>query len=135
MRSTSFYSGSRRKLTKKEEQSYEDFYERTFASENIDKILEKGGGADFQTFKEESKGKIQQDLWNAMFNRPIKTKKAIRKTNTLGQAIFLRRFENGQITINKSKRPIVRTGEKIEWNQKVYKGGQYLPKAYLSRRR
>ena len=67
-----------------------------------------------------------------MFNRPVKGK-AI--SQNLGQAMFIRRFEDGEITINKTKRTIVRTGEKIEWNEKVYKGGQYLPKAYLTRRR
>ena len=132
MRSTSFFSGARRKLKTNEEQRYKDFYARTFKTENIDKILEDGGGADFQTFKQASKGKIQIDMWNAMFNRPIKQK---RTTSTLGQATFIRFFEDGQTTINKSERIIVRTGEKIEWNEKVYKGGMFLPKAYLSRRR
>ena len=59
MRTVGFYSGSRRKLSKKDEDSYEDFYERTFNKVNIDDILEKGGGAEFQTFKEESKGKYK----------------------------------------------------------------------------
>ena len=112
MRSTSFFSGARRKLKANEEQRYKDFYARTFNTKNIDEILEQGGGADFQTFKQESKGKIQIDLWNAMFNRPIKQK---RTTSTLGQATFIRFFENGQITINKSERTIVRTGEKIDF--------------------
>jgi len=132
MPTVGFYSGAKRKLTKKEEDSYEDFYERTFNKANIDEILEAGAGAEFQTFKEESKGKIQIDMWNAMFNRPVKGKVI---SQNLGQAIFLRRFEDGQITINKSGKVIVRTGEKIEWDNKIRKGGQYLPKAYLSRKR
>ena len=75
------------------------------------------------------------DMWNAMFQREIKANKKIKKVNTLGQAIFLRYFEDKQITQNKVSRTIVRTGEKIEWNNKTYKGGQYLPKDYLARRR
>ena len=132
MRSTSFFSGARRKLKDNEEQKYKDFFARTFDTKNIDEILEQGGGADFQTFKQETKGKVQIDLWNAMFNRPIKKD---RTTSTLGQATYIRFFEDGQVTINKSKRTIVRTGETINWNEKTYKGGMFLPKAYLSRRR
>lgn len=132
MRSTSFFSGARRKLKGNEEQRYKDFFARTFDTKNIDEILEQGGGADFQTFKTEAKGKVQIDLWNAMFNREIKKG---RTTNTLGQAIFIRHFEHGEITLNKADRVVVRTGEKIDWNEKVYKGGMFLPKAYLSRRR
>lgn len=131
-----FFSGARRTLKKKEIDKYEDFYERAFSTANIDEILSKGGGAEFQTFKTESKTNTKNlDMWNAMFNRKIKTLRTTRKTSTLGQAIFLRYFEDGQITQNKSNRTIVRTGERIEWNNKTYKGGMYLPKAYLSRRR
>jgi len=132
MPTVGFYRGARRQLSKKDEDSYEDFYERTFKKANIDDILEQGGGADFQTFKQESKGKIQIDLWNAMFDRTIKGKI---KSQNLGQAMFLRRFEDGEITLNKTGRVVVRTGEKIEWDNKIRKGGQYLPKAYLSRKR
>jgi len=132
MATVGFYRGARRKLSKKDEDSYEDFYERTFNKVNIDKILEQGGGADFQTFKQEAKGNIQIDLWNAMFDRTVKGKV---KSQNLGQAMFLRRFEDGQITVNKSQRVVVRTGERIDFNEKVYKGGQFLPKSYLSRRR
>ena len=132
MPTVGFYRGARRKLSKKDEDSYEDFYERTFNKVNIDEILEQGGGAEFQTFKEESKGKIQIDLWNAMFNRQVKGKVI---SQNLGQAMFLRRFEDGTITINKSGKAIVRTGQRIEWDNKIRKGGQYLPKAYLSRKR
>ncbi len=135
-RTISFFRGARRKLKQKEVDKYEDFYERAFTNANIDEILAKGGGAEFQTFKSESKTNTKNlDMWNAMFNREIKPNGKKRKVNTLGQAIFLRYFEDGQITQNKANKTIVRTGEKIEWKDKIYKGGQFLPKSYLARRR
>jgi len=132
MRTVGFYRGAKRKLTQKEEDSYEDFYQRTFKKVNYDEILEEGGGAEFQTFKEKSKGTISIDLWNAMFDRKVKGN-AI--SQNLGQAIFIRNFADDTITMNKSGRAVVRTGERIDWEGKIRKGGQYLPKGYLSRRR
>ena len=52
MRTTSFYSGARRKLKSDENQRYKDFWKRTFTEANINDILEEVGGADFQTFKQ-----------------------------------------------------------------------------------
>ena len=135
METVSFYRGSRRKLTKTEEDKYEDFYDRTFGKVDVEQLLAEGGGADLQVFKEKSKGKINHDLWEAMFNRTVKKAKTTRKTNTLGQAIFIRKFEDQQITINKSGKAIVKTGQRIDWGGKMRKGGQYLPKDYLTRKR
>lgn len=135
METISFYRGARRKLTKTEEDKYEDFYGRTFGDADVEQLLAEGGGADLQAFKEKSKGKISHDLWEAMFDRTVKKAKTARKTNTLGQAIFIRKFEDPQITINKSGKVIVKTGQTIDWEGKMRKGGQYLPKDYLTRKR
>jgi len=111
-------------------EKYEDFYDRAFTTQNIDEILQAGGGESLETFKAETRNKTKnKDYWDVMFNRPKAKDK-----QKLGNEVYKRFFANEAITKNKSGRIIVRSGETIKFHEKVYKGGQFVPRSYLARR-
>ena len=116
-------------------EKYEDFYNRSFSTADIDEIYEKGGGASLEDFKTISKGKTSdRGYWEAMFNRPVKKDGKTTRSEKLGKEIYGRFFQNETITKNKIGRVIVRTGQKATFKGKVYKGGMFLPKAFLTRK-
>lgn len=109
--------------------SYADFYDRAFSTVDVESILEEGGSESLETFKEKSKGKTPKDFHDVMFNR-----KKVKQRDSLGQEIWARFFRNEHITKNRIGRIIVRTGESFKFKGKIYKGGQFVPKAFLARR-
>ncbi len=108
---------------------YEDFYSRAFTTVDIDEILAQGGGASLESFKDKSRGKASKDFHDVMFNR-----KKVKKADALGKEIWARFFRNENITRNKVGRVIVRKGHSFEFRDKIFKGGQFVPRAFLARR-
>lgn len=116
-------------------EKYEDFYDRCFSTTDINEIYGKGGGASLNDFKEQSKGKTSdKSYWEAMFNRTVKKNGVTKKSDKLGQEVYKRFFENETITKNKVGRIIIRTGYKATFKGKTYKGGMFVPRAFLARR-
>lgn len=111
-------------------EKYEDFYERAFSEADVNKIYKEGGGISYDSFKTESRGRTKnKDYYETMFNR-----KKVKRKDKLGFEIFKRFFAQQRITQNRAKRIIVRTGYKFQFRGKIYKGGMFVPRAYLARR-
>ncbi len=109
---------------------YEDFYSRAFTDVDVEEILSQGGGASLEAFQEKSKGNIKSaDFHKVMFEREKVTKK-----NSLGTEMWERFFRNEDITQNVRGRIITRKGHTFEFRGKTYKGGQFVPRAFLARR-
>ena len=109
---------------------YSDFFERAFSERDIEEILEEGGQTSLGNFKKISRDKNRDNgFWEAMFNKKNKSARG-----NLGTKIFQKFFEDGQVTVNKAERIIVRTGEKTTFKGKTYKGGQFLPKDFFKRK-
>ena len=53
----------------------------------------------------------------------------------LGNQIYKRFFEDDRITQNVNDRLIVRKGSTINFSGKIRKGGQFLPKSFLLRKK
>ena len=103
--------------------SYEDFYERAFSTGDVTKIFEEGGGISFNNFFEASKDNIKNgDYHRAMFQ------------SKLGQKIFKTFFRSDDLTQNVRSKAIVRSGFKINFGGKIYRGGQFIPKALIAER-
>lgn len=124
-----FYLGAFRMKRKRTLQSridsYSNFYKRTFSDVDIEKILEEGGQSSLANFKQVSKTNTKSmDYWNAMFE----------KRGNLGKEIFKRYVENGNVAQNRIGKLIVRTGSKFDFGGKTYKGGQFIPRTYFTRR-
>lgn len=112
--------------------SYEAFFNRTFDSQDVDKILEEGGGINFNKFKEATTANTKSaDLQKAMFQNKRKDGTT---SDKLGKNIFARFFEDENITVNVRGRIIVRTGQTLTFKGKLFKGGMFLPKLALAKR-
>jgi len=105
--------------------SYSNFYKRAMSDKDIDDILEQGGQTSLENFKSASKSNTASGYWEAMFQE---------NNGNLGKEIFQRYVKDGTVTQNSANRIVVRGGEKITFNGKDYKGGQFLPRNYFARR-
>ena len=104
-------------------EAYEDFYERAFSTVDITKIFEEGGGLSFNNFFQASKDNIKNgDYHRSMFE------------SRLGQKIFKVFFRSDDLTQNRANKAIVRSGFRIDFRGKLYKGGQFIPKSLIQER-
>ena len=117
------------KRSKKERlNSYIAFFDRAFSDQNIEDIISNGGSSSLYNFKEVSKDKTKNlDYWNALFNQ----KKG--NGDNLGKEIYKRFIEDQRVNKNARGRMIVRKGSVIDFNNKAYKGGQFIPRDYFAR--
>ncbi len=108
-------------------EKYAGFYGRAFSEVNIEKILSEGGAYNYENFKNVSKKNVtNKDYWDALFINGKRTKDA------LGRKIFEYFFmAEKKVEFNKINRAYVPKGERIFFEKKIYKGGQFLPKAFL----
>lgn len=104
---------------------YEDFWQRAFEEADIKDILAEGGQTSLHDFKQSSKKHIKEaGYWKAMFGKQEK----------LGKKIYDLFFSDENIARNKNNRLIVATGKSIEFEGKLRKGGQFLPKKYFEQK-
>lgn len=113
-------------MTKKGKDTYEDFYERAFTTVDIDKIYEEGGSVNISNFMKTAKENIKDKGYFKVLKYKVKGRKW-----TVGGLMWDRYFRDENITQNKIDRIIVRTGHRFEFRGKTYKGGMFVPKAYL----
>lgn len=145
------YAMSSGSLTPKQQTSYNRFFVNAFTEMDIDEIVEQGGADNLETFKEVSKKHVKEKgYWEKMFQQTWKSKRdgkvRTSKYQRLGDAIYSQYF--GRLTKKTTIREVQRKGkektfvftrftvakgERIKFQNKIYKGGQFLPKAYMKR--
>lgn len=138
------------KKAKAQEDSYNRFFTNAFTEAEIDEIVQQGGAQSKLKFKEASKKNINdRGYWEAMFKFKGKDGK-IRdsKFARLGDAVFDKYFKalqrddvqfkeityRGTTKSTIIARLTVKAGERIKFNNKTYRGGQFLPRSFRLRR-
>ncbi len=133
---TLYDSETKRLCSKKSQESYESFYDRTFRTVDINELIRKGASINKDLFREKTKDAIALDYWKAMFENPyterriegkIKHDKAI-----LGKIEFGIFQEKTGIPLIRDKRERwhVSAGKSLETKERTYKPGWFIPKAY-----
>lgn len=133
-----------RKVTPKDAEGYNRFYNRAFESGEIEEILERGGGESLNNFKKISKEVMaKRDFWDVMFSRTFKGRdtkvRASKFPQELGKTIYEQYFPKDRRSEVKTysirgknvSRLRVRKGNKLTFSGKVYRGGQFLPKRFI----
>jgi len=140
-------------LTKKQENSYNRFFQNAFNDADIDEIIESGGAETKENFISSAKDNIKdKGYWDALMIKAIKNKTYAgrdgkkRKSffqanyNSLADAIYQERIlpladprvtfieysRKGKTKTFYTVRKTVTKGKTIEFGGKVYKGGQFL---------
>ena len=147
-------------LSAKQENSYNRYFINAFTQLNIDEIVEQGGASSYENFIEKAKNNIKdKGYWDALFNPSVpektfvgrdgkkRTSKFQAEYKDLGHAIYekeIKPLADERVSITEYKRVgkekdyyVVRkrvaTGHKIKFQNKMYKGGQFLPKGFRTR--
>jgi len=144
-------------ISAKQEQSYNRYFVNAFTEADIEEIIEAGGGSSKDNFVRKAKDNIKnKDYWNALMNKAIKDKtfvgrdKKVRRSkfqasyDTLADAIYNEKIKDlvdDRVDIREYKktgktktfyyvRKVVRAGKQIEFEGKIRRGGQFLPKSF-----
>ena len=127
--------------------NYSGFYDNAFTEEEIDEIVEQGGADSESNFKEVAKKVMhKRDYYDKMF--PVRRDGQGSQFHRLGDAIYenyIRDLSDRRVRIREVKYvrkekeyfvvwKTVAKGQTIQRNNKVYKGGQRLPKSFRLRR-
>ncbi len=133
---------------KRQEESYNRFFQNAFSNQNIDELIDEGGASSLENFKQVSRKNVKdKGYWDAMFNTTFKGKDGKTRSSKyqrLGDAIYknyihVLQRSDVQITEVSYKRKAGRhvmtrvrvlKGQKIDFSGKVYRGGQFLPKSF-----
>lgn len=130
----------------KKDSNYSGFYDNAFTSEEIDEIIEQGGAESESNFREVA-GKVmhRKDYYDKMF--PARRDGNASRFHRLGDAIYEnyiknlrdRRVQTREVKYIRGDKEFfsvwktVTKGNTIQRNNKVYKGGQRLPKNFKLR--
>lgn len=144
-------------ISKNQQNSYNRFFQNAFSDADIDEIIESGGASSKENFIEQAKTHIkEQGYWDALMTKSVpdktfkgrdgKTRRSNFQANykTLGDAIYqeyITSFADSRVSFREYKRKgktktfytirkAVAKGETITFNDKLYKGGQFLPSKF-----
>ena len=138
----------KQKQKPKDSNSYNRFYAGLIEQVDIDELVAEGGAESVENFKETLEKKIKdRGYYDVMFESKFvgkdgQTRKS--KFNRLGKAIYdekiapLKDGRVDQVEYSRQgktqkfyyQRLRVKSGERIDFGKKTYKGGQFLPKDF-----
>jgi len=144
-------------LSRKQEDSYNRYFSNAFSDADIDEIIESGGAESKENFIQKAKDHIKEKgYWDALMNKSVSDKTfkgrdgKIRRSkfqanySTLGEAIYkeyIKDLGDERVSFREYKRvgntktfytirKAVAKGFTIDFDDKTYKGGQFLPKSF-----
>jgi hypothetical protein len=123
-------------------EKYNNFYERAFSEQEIEDMLNEGAGVSYQNFKVVANERMERrEFYDVMFENTWRSKRdgVVRssKFHNLGEAIYelfpketrveFKTIKYKSVSVERLR---VKGGEKIKYQNKSYRGGQFLPKGF-----
>lgn len=103
--------------------SYNDYFSRAYKDVDLETFRKTGAMNSFSDFRASSKTAIDNTYYNVMFDKSAKN-----YNENLSKAVFDKIVKHQQIGVNSAKKLYLKAGQKISYNNKEYRGGQFLPK-------